>query len=269
VETERLIGGASTIQAQLTEPAAAFIGGRLAARPLDEQASGLPALLRGNLIHDALYQLYFDKPSRDDIAGWTDVDDRIGRALDFAFARHERNADKVLLTLLTMERQRVANLLREFLRLDVSRDPFVVESVERKVDFAEAGVRLELRVDRIDRLPDGSVVVIDYKTGAEKTFLTRTGEPREYQLVAYACALDETVAELTLANVDTRSIVFHGAGRRDTEDWPDVLAAWSDNVRGACIEITRGDVRVVRRQSADDARALNLLTRFTELRNDG
>lgn len=268
-EKERLIGGASTIQAQLTEPAAAFIGGRLAARALDEQANGLPALLRGNLIHDAFYQLYFDKPSRDDVAGWTDLDERIGRALDFAFARHERNADRVLTTLLAMERQRVAGLLREFVRLDISRDPFVVESVERKIDFAEAGVRLELRVDRIDRLPDGSVVVIDYKTGAEKTFLTRKGEPREYQLVAYACALDETVAELTLANVDSRSIVFHGAGRRDTEDWPDVLAAWSDTVRGACIEITRGDVRVVRRQSADDARALNLLTRFTELRNDG
>jgi probable DNA repair protein len=266
--TERLVGGASTIQAQLNEPAAAFIGGRLAARALDEQASGLPALLRGNLIHDALYKLYLDKPSRDQVADWTDVDERIGVALDFAFARHERNADDVLLRLLAMERQRVGGLLREFLSVDITRGAFVVDSVESKVEFEEAGVRLELRMDRVDRLPDGSVAIIDYKTGAEKTFLTRQGEPKEYQLVAYACAIDETIAELALANVDSRSVVFHGAGAADIEDWPAVLTAWSDRVRGACADMARGDVRLDRRQAADDARPLNLLTRFTERRHE-
>lgn len=264
--TERLVGGASTIQAQLTEPVAAFIGGRLAARPLDEQANGLPALLRGTLIHDALYQLYLDKPSRDEAAGWTDLDRRIKGALDFAFARHERNADDVLLRLLAMERARVGGLLRAFLGIDLAREPFAVDSVERKLEFEEAGVCLELRIDRVDRLPDGSVVIIDYKTGAEKSFLTREGEPREYQLVAYACAIDEPVAELALANVDSRSIAFHGAGLREIEDWPNVLAAWSDRVRAACKEIARGDVRIDARQSADEARPLNLLTRFAERR---
>jgi hypothetical protein len=39
-------------------------------------------------------------------------------------------------------------------------------------------------------------------------------------------------------------------------------------VRIACAEITRGDVRLNRYQSADDARPLNLLTRFTERRNE-
>ena len=266
--TEKPVGGASTIQAQLTEPVAAFIGGRLAARALDEQSSGLPALLRGTLIHDALYKLYIGKPARDDVAAWTDVDGRVADALDFAFTRHERNADGILLRLLSMERNRVGGLVREFLRVDVSREPFTVYEVEHEVEFAEAGVRLDLRMDRIDRLPDGSLVIIDYKTGAEKTFLNREREPREYQLVAYACALTEPVAELALANVDSRSIVFRGAGIRDTENWPDVLAQWSQRVRDACAAMARGDVRMNLRQSADDARALNLLTRFTELRNE-
>ena len=52
------------------------------------------------------------------------------------------------------------------------------------------------------------------------------------------------------------------------EDWPDVLETWSATVRSACAEMTRGDVRLDRRQSADDARALNLLTRFTERRHE-
>ena len=91
---------------------------------------------------------------------------------------------------------------------------------------------------------------------------------KEFQLVAYACAIDEPVAELALANVDSRSVVFHAAGARAMENWPDVLAGWADRVRDACAEISRGDVRINRRQSTDDARPLNLLTRFTERRNE-
>jgi len=267
---ESLSGGAWTIQSQLTEPVAAFIGARLGVRTIDEQASGLPALLRGNLIHDALYSLYFDKPSRDDIASWTDIDGRINRALDFGFSDRERNTDKVLRQLFAMERHRVGGLLRDFLAIDASRDEFAVASVEREIDFAEAGVRLKLRVDRIDRLADGSIAILDYKTGAEKKFLTSKGQPREYQLVAYSCAVDEPVAALALVNVDSRTMGFSGAGAGYSDDgtWPEQLAEWSTAVRSACQELSAGDVRLNGAQAVVDARPLNLLTRFTELRND-
>ena len=267
---EELAGGAGTVQSQLTNPIAAFLGGRLGVRALDEQTDGLPALLRGNLIHDALYQLYLDKPSHDDIAGWTDLEQRIARAVDFAFLRHERNADRVLLALLKMERRRVAGLLQEFVEIDAARDAFVVDSVERTVDFAEAGVRLKLRVDRIDRLSDERIAILDYKTGAEKKFLTSRGEPKEIQLVAYACAVDQPVAALALVNVDSRSIGFNGAGAgyTDTDLWPEQLASWSEMVRRACAELTAGDVRIDMTQAIADARPLNLLSRFTELRNE-
>lgn len=266
---ERLSGGAGTIQNQLTNPIAAFLGGRLGVRALDVQTDGLPPLLRGNLIHDALYQLYFDKPARDEVAAWTDCEQRIERALEFAFARHERHADAVLLALFAMERKRITGLLREFIDLDVARDAFVVASVEREVEFAEAGVRLQLRVDRIDRVSDDAIAILDYKTGAEKKFLTSKGEPREIQLVAYACAVDEPVAALALVNVDSRTIGFNGAGAgyTDPEIWPQQLAEWSDMVRRACAELTAGDVRIDLNQSVEDARPLNLISRFTELRS--
>jgi probable DNA repair protein len=267
---ERLSGGAWTIQCQLTEPIAAFIGSRLGVRTLDEQASGLPALLRGNLIHDALYSLYLDKPSREEIASWTDVEGRVNRALDFAFSDRERNTDKALMQLFAMERRRVGGLLREFLVLDAARDAFVVASVEREVEFAEAGVHLQLRVDRIDQLTDGSIAILDYKTGAEKKFLTSKGQPREIQLVAYACAVDEPVAALALVNVDSRTMGFNGAGvgYTDPDVWTEQLSEWAALVRSACRELCAGDVRLNSAQAVLDARPLNLLTRFTELRND-
>ena len=267
---ERLTGGAATLQNQLADPITAFIGGRLAARALDEQASGLPPLLRGNLVHDALYQLYFDKPSRDELAAWNDLDERISRAVDFAFVRHERNTDEVLRRLLGMERERVAGLLREFVAHDRQREAFEVIAIERKLELGVAGVQVELRIDRIDRLGSGRIAIIDYKTGAEKKFLDSTGAPREIQLVAYACALTEAVGALALANVDSRIVGFNGAGEGFSEfdDWDDRLANWSQVVRNACRDIARGDVRVNRFQAVEDARPLNLLTRFTELRNE-
>ena len=267
---ERLTGGAATLQNQLTDPATAFIGGRLGVRTLDVQASGLAPLLRGNLVHDALYQLYFERPSRDQVAAWKDSDDRISSAVDFAFSKHERQADDVLRSLLALERSRVGGLLGEFLAIDVERGRFQVVDVERKVELAESGVGIELRIDRVDRLEDGRLVIIDYKTGAEKKLLDSTGAPREVQLVAYACAIEEPVAALALANVDSRVVGFQGAGEgfRALDDWDGQLAAWKDLVREACHRIAAGDVRINKRQSIEEARSLNLLTRFTELRNE-
>ena len=67
---------------------------------------------------------------------------------------------------------------------------------------------MTLRADRIDRLQDGTLTVLDYKSGARKRFLDGSGQPREIQLVAYSCAIDEPVAALALVNIDSREIVF-------------------------------------------------------------
>jgi probable DNA repair protein len=270
---ERLRGGADTLQRQLSDPISAFAVGRLGIRRLQQQAKGLPASLRGNIIHDALYQLYADTPSRNEILGWSDdeLTARTDRAIESTFARHERNADDVLSELLKLERQRVADLLRQLVRIEQTRAEFAIASVEHEVVFAEAGVRMQLRIDRIDRLSDGTLAVLDYKTGAKKKLLQNDGQPREIQLIAYACALTEPVSALALVNVDTREVGFDGAGRGYSDDlnWRDTLAAWKRIVRAACEDMSDGDVRINGVQGIQDARNFNLLSRYTELRRDG
>jgi hypothetical protein len=57
-------------------------------------------------------------------------------------------------------------------------------------------------------------------------------------------------------------------GYTDPDVWTEQLSEWAALVRSACRELCAGDVRLNSAQAVLDARPLNLLTRFTELRND-
>lgn len=90
------------------------------------------------------------------------------------------------------------------------------------------------------------------------------------QLVVYACALADSVADLGLYNIDSRAIAIDGAGRAsmEIEFWTETLARWSEVVEQAAANLANGDVRLRAWQSARDARALNLISRYGELHRD-
>jgi len=269
---EKISGGAGTIQRQLSDPIAAFAHGRLGAKLIYPQAVGIPAPMRGNLIHDALHKLYIDLPTSASIRTWTDEDlaNRIDAALDVAFARHQRNTDAVLRALFLLERRRIAELLAQFVAIDGSRGEFRISGVEEVFEFVAGHVRLPLRSDRIDTLDDGSIAILDYKTGSKKQLINRSGEAQEIQLFVYAAATDAPVSALALVNVDTREISFDGAGHgyTNSDEWPELLQRIKEQVFAACNELASGDVRVNIEQGMKAARPLNLLSRYAELRHD-
>jgi len=271
-QDEKIRGGAYTVQRQSVEPFAAFVYGRLGVQQLDAIETGLSASLRGNIIHNALHTLFVDRPTRTAISQWQEEDlaQRIGSAVDTALAAHVKNADPVMRCILSLERNRLRALLENFVAEECQRAEFAIVAVEQAIDYNEYGVHLGLRFDRLDRLADGSFLIIDYKTGAPKNFLDKAGEPVDLQLVVYADALHKSVGGLSLINVDSRSISYKGAGggiewdSRGGQDWPLRLADWRASVHTAVQEMAAGDVRLNRLLSAPEGRPLNILSRLEE-----
>ncbi len=267
---EHVAGGAYTVQRQFTDPFSAFASGRLGVRAPDPVSTGLSASMRGNIIHNALHNLLAGNPTQREMGNWTadETVRRIGSAVDSALAVHVANADLVLRRIIGIERGRLLLLLRDFIRQETQRSEFTVADVEKKVDYEKFGIRLGLRIDRIDRLADGRLLVIDYKTGSPKTFLNQDRELKDLQLMVYADALGEDIGGLLLINVDTREIGYRGAGggwnEDEEEDWEDTFQSWRAAVHTTLESLAAGDARVNIEQSSGEGRPLNILSRLEE-----
>lgn len=263
---EHVGGGAYTVQRQAIDPFAAFAIGRLRVAEIQAYQPGLSASIRGSAMHGALSLLYADMPSQSQIAGWSEDerDGRIAKASEAALVQYEWRAGAALRRMIQLERRRIRRILLEFAGEELNRDDFAIVMVEKKLEYAGFGVRLGLRVDRVDRLADGSLLVIDYKTGAEKALLDRDGNLRDLQLVVYTLALPEPIGGVALINLDSSKISFKGAGADD--DWPERLLSWRKDAEQAIQGIARGDAQVNIALTTNEGRPLNVLSRFEELR---
>jgi RecB family exonuclease len=87
---------------------------------------------------------------------------------------------------LVLEETRLTALLVEWLRYEAERVPFAVVETEFDKDVAIAGLHLHLRLDRVDRLTDNSLLVLDYKTGDVSPKSWDLPRPDDVQLPLYA-----------------------------------------------------------------------------------
>ncbi|MDB5873786.1 MAG: addB [Ramlibacter sp.] len=95
----------------------------------------------------------------------------------------------------------------------------VFERAESEHEMQLGPVKLVGRIDRIDRMPDGSLLVMDYKTEGRPTTANRIRQPVEdTQLAFYAALLEEDTLAAAYVNVGER-------GKTERLDQPAVVKA--------------------------------------------
>lgn len=100
-----------------------------------------------------------------------------------------------------------AEQLREFIAARAAEPPIHVLNTEKPFRFMIEDVTVIGRIDRIDRQPDGSVVVLDYKTGNPRS-TTDAAMSVQLGLYGLAAKLDGlTVAKMVFYNLEDDSTV--------------------------------------------------------------
>ncbi|MGH9639809.1 MAG: PD-(D/E)XK nuclease family protein, partial [Bryobacteraceae bacterium] len=97
---------------------------------------------------------------------------------------------------LELEEQRLVRLVSEWLDYESNRIAFVVVETEQSRTVHLAGLTLDLRLDRLDRLNDGALLVIDYKSGNVTPKSWDLPRPDDLQLPLYAGFALDSGAEL-------------------------------------------------------------------------
>ncbi|MBK6907346.1 MAG: PD-(D/E)XK nuclease family protein [Rhodocyclaceae bacterium] len=292
-ERQRMRGGTALLAAQAICPAWTFYQFRLGAAVLPAPTSGLDARARGSLLHSALEYLWQGK-AQADVAGLGPGAraQAITQAVDMALAEPSwLRGEPPPPRLVALERNRLIDVIDEWLQIEAKRPPFVVEVCEARHALELAGLPMRVVVDRVDRLADDRLVIIDYKSGrsasADSWADERIGEP---QLPMYAALLfpASDLAAVALARVVRGGSAFLGVAgdegilpgvkplaaqrRRYDEqqfpDWESLRRAWADRLEQLAEEIVAGVAAVVvAQESALVHCPVTPLLRLAERRN--
>jgi len=259
---ERQRGGASVLELQSSCPFRAGAELRLGARALPGRPRGIDALTRGKLLHSVVADLWQRLRDSRTLVALTE-DERIswiGEAIEGRILPLRDGAPPVLQHLLNLEASWLRRELLQIVQQDARRPPFAVADVEVSKTMSLGGLELELRIDRIDRLDDDMLAVIDYKTGSEVRVTAWLQErPKLPQLPLYVHALGASgVAIVAFARVRSGASGLLGLGREDRgiagiattpprqRDfvWSEMVEQWYPRLETIAMEYAAGDARL-------------------------
>lgn len=279
---EQISGGTWLLRAQAICPAWGFYEYRLGARALVDPVEGLTPSKRGTLVHDTLEIFWKKTLTLMTLRGMSDSERHTAVQNAAVSALKKFNAEQEALKprQYSLELVRLTRLIDEWLQFEATREvDFVVLEVEANRSVTIEGIVARMRIDRVDQLADGRILIIDYKTGS--TIDTRnwaSDRITEPQLPIYAAIAEHSngaVAGVAFGLIHIAGSEFKGIGEDDGllpkissisgkqgrrifdeirfPDWNSVLRHWHEALHNVAREIKEGDA-AVRLTTDKDAR---------------
>ncbi|MYB35484.1 MAG: hypothetical protein F4X92_10300 [Gammaproteobacteria bacterium] len=270
-------GGTSIFTDQSQCPFRSFAKHRLYSRGLEEPDIGLSPMQRGSILHRLMQLFWEDVKSQQELIKRTP--EQHGELITSLVDQEIQESQKTLPSVFTpqfskIEATRLKAVMTSWIEIEKARKPFRVRDREFLVEESLEGVNFRGRVDRIDELDDGSLVIIDYKTGVQSIGDWVPERPKNPQLPLYAVTLPGNIAVVVLAimkqgddfgyrGLASRQDVFNsGSSIRDpvkkfeddltirkkflfddyAEDgtWDDLLGQWRSDIESLAIEFRKG-----------------------------
>jgi probable DNA repair protein len=215
----KVAGGASVLTAQSQCPFQAFATARLEAKDWKPAEAGLTASQRGSLLHAVLHAIWAGPPegirTHAELVSLSDREAFVSAHVQRTLARELRPhlREQMPRRYLELEALRLTRLVTEWLEYEAARISFEVAATEDKRTIHLNGLTFDLRLDRLDRLVDETLLVIDYKSGNVSPSAWNLPRPEDVQLPLYAgFALKEgeLLGGLAFAKVRPGKLEFAG-----------------------------------------------------------
>jgi ATP-dependent helicase/DNAse subunit B len=146
--------------------------------------------------------------------------------------------------------------------------------VEQAQSFRYRQLTINTRIDRIDTLSDGSMLVIDYKTGASSPASWWGERPDDPQLPLYGSMISDTsspVAGLAFAEINAKTTAYKGVGQADcaepllawnakhatdsgAQDWPQLREHWLTVLAKLADDFIAGEAAVAPKKPPESCR---------------
>jgi ATP-dependent helicase/nuclease subunit B len=243
VTSNTVRGGTRVLADQAACPFRAFARWRLGAEALESPEQGPDAIDRGILLHALMAGIWREAK----------VPSGLNEALIVRSAKKAVQELQLEGRFAELEVTRLIKLANEWLALESQRTPFEVVLTEAKRTMNVGALEFSGRIDRMDRYPDGSHALIDYKTGARVTANDWQGpRPDDPQLPLYAVAAEEKVSALAFAKLRAGDMKFSGfasakdqlPGVKEAKSWEGLIEGWKKELGALAGGFASGEAQV-------------------------
>lgn len=263
----KVTGGTAILKDQALCPFRAFARHRLQADSLADGALGLDNLDRGNLVHGVLecFWAFTEDHAALSALSETALQERLANCVEETLQVFEKDRRlSIPKALRAAEARRLLALAEEWLSLERERASFRVDSLETWHREQLGQLTIQTRIDRVDRLADGSRLILDYKTGRPSLNDWLGERLLEPQLPLYSFGRGgKELSAVAFARIRRGDCAFIGLGRdehllpgvpaaenaralRDTDltDWPAVQEFWRKGLLKLSEEFAAGQAAV-------------------------